>query len=94
MSDKRRGLYEKFEVRRTDGRDRPGEKHHGCRYFVLDLDHDPLAYPALVAYADVAEKVGYRALARDLRKLTAGDGKPLRKIAPEPVPFGDEDVRY
>lgn len=45
------GLYEKFRVERTDGRSERGEKHDGCEYFVLDLDHDPFALPALLAYA-------------------------------------------
>lgn len=45
------GLFRKFEVRRVDGSDRPGGKHHGCRYFVLDMRHDPHAMPALRAYA-------------------------------------------
>lgn len=48
---KARGLYEKFSVVRNDGKSEPGKKHHGCRYFVLDLDHDPHARPAMQAYA-------------------------------------------
>ena len=46
------GLFRKFEVRRTDGSDGPGGKHDGCRYFVLDMDCDPHAGPALKAYAE------------------------------------------
>lgn len=65
--DKSRGLYRKYDVRRTDGRDAPGEKHHGCRYFVLDLDHDPHARTAIRAYADSCEVDGFGALATDLR---------------------------
>lgn len=45
-------LYEKFVIRRCDGRDRVGEKHRNCRYFVLDLDHDPFAASALLAYGE------------------------------------------
>ena len=45
------GLFHKFNVTRTDGSDQPGGKHHGCAYFVLDVDHDPHAKPALQAYA-------------------------------------------
>ncbi len=45
------GLYKKFEVKRVDGSDAPGGKHDGCRYFVLDLDHDPHAKAAMSAYA-------------------------------------------
>ena len=49
--DAHRGIYEKFTIKRTDGRHRKGEKHHGCRYFVLDLTHDEHAAVALLAYA-------------------------------------------
>ena len=45
------GVFHKFDVRRVDGSDQPGGKHHGCRYFVLDLDHDPHAAAAMAAYA-------------------------------------------
>lgn len=76
MPDKDKGLYQKFYVERTDGRNRAGEKHHGCEYFVLDLNHDPLAIPALEAYEKAARVAGYYALAEDLRfkraKLQAG----------------------
>jgi hypothetical protein len=63
--DAARGLYEKFTVTRTDGRSAPGEKHEGCEYFVLDMDHDPFAAPALRAYA-MACRTQYPALSRDL----------------------------
>lgn len=65
MGDRNRGLYGKFYVERTDGKSAPGEKHHGCEYFLLDLNHDKYAIPALRAYAEhcVAE---YPALAHDL----------------------------
>lgn len=66
--DKGQGLYDKFEVKRTDGRDGPGDKHDGCRYFVLDLDHDHYAVPALLAYADSC-KDEFPELARDLYDL-------------------------
>ncbi len=66
MGDKNRGLYGKFHIERTDGKSAPGEKHHGCDYFVLDLTHDPHAIPALRAYADACE-ADYPLLARDLR---------------------------
>ena len=66
-NDKKQGLYEKFTgILRTDGRSAPGEKHHGCRYFVLDLDHDPHVNAALMAYADSCED-DYPELAADLR---------------------------
>lgn len=63
-----RGLYGKFTVARTDGKSAPGAKHHGCRYYVLDLDHDPHALPALRAYAESA-RIDHPALARDLDRL-------------------------
>lgn len=52
MNQQAQGLYQKFNVTRTDGRDAPGEKHHGAEYFVLDLSDDPLAWPAVAAYAE------------------------------------------
>lgn len=61
------GLFRKFEVRRVDGSDAPGGKHFGCRYFVLDVDHDPHARAALTAYADACEPT-HPNLARDLRE--------------------------
>ena len=45
------GLYNKFRVERIDGSSAIGGKHRNCRYFVLDLDHDPHAAPAIAAYA-------------------------------------------
>lgn len=45
------GLYHKFAVARVDGRSARGEKHFGCEYFVLDLNHDRFASAAIVAYA-------------------------------------------
>ncbi len=68
MSDKSKGLYGKFIVRRVDGTDGPGGKHDGCQYFVLDLSHDPFAGPAALAYADACE-AEYPQLAADLRAL-------------------------
>lgn len=47
-SDTEQGLFQKFEVRRTDGSSEPGGKHEGCEYFVLDVDHDPHAEAALL----------------------------------------------
>ena len=66
MGDRTRGLYEKFMVERRDGSSDPGGKHHDCEYYVLDLDHDPHAAPALEAYAASCERE-YPALAADLR---------------------------
>lgn len=61
------GLYGKFRVERTDGKSAAGEKHDGCEYFVLDLNHDWHAIAALRAYADSCERTE-PALARDLRQ--------------------------
>lgn len=63
--DAERGLYNKFVVQRTDGRDKEGEKHHGCEYFVLDLNHDPHAIPAIRIYARACESE-YPKLSADL----------------------------
>ena len=59
------GIFEKFTVRRNDGSDAPGGKHHGCRYFVLDLDHDQHAGPAMHAYA-VSCRATHPVLAEDI----------------------------
>ncbi|MFB3910457.1 MAG: hypothetical protein ACE15D_18865 [Candidatus Eisenbacteria bacterium] len=47
----KQGMFNKFIVLRVDRSDEPGGKHDGCEYFVLDVDHDPHAKPALAAYA-------------------------------------------
>lgn len=69
-SDKERGLYGKFNVSRIDGSSEPGGRHHGCDYYVLDVDHDPHAGAALMAYADSCER-DYPKLAADLRVLAS-----------------------
>jgi len=50
-STEQQGLFSKFIVSRTDGKDRVGCKHYGCDYFVLDVTHDQYAKSALSAYA-------------------------------------------
>jgi hypothetical protein len=50
--NKTRGLYGKYDVRRSDGTSGPGGKHEHCDFFVLDLTHDPLALAALATYAE------------------------------------------
>lgn len=77
----RDGLYEKFHVIRTDGRSAVGEKHHGCRYFVLDLDHDPHVVAALTSYIRVCQ-FDYPALAADLMVIRDEIAKRIR-AAPE-----------
>ena len=77
IGDKNRGIYKKFEVTRTDGKSAPGEKHENCRYFVIDLDHDQFAGPAIQAYANAC-KDEYPALSRDL--LSIVDENMIGKI--------------
>lgn len=67
-ADKTKGLYNKFTVTRTDGSSGPGGKHEHCRYFVLDLDHDPHAQAAILAYANSCRDT-YPMLAADLDTL-------------------------
>lgn len=45
-------LYQKFNVNRVDGRDRPGGDRAGAVYFVLDLEHDSFAAEAFAAYGE------------------------------------------
>jgi hypothetical protein len=60
------GPQERYEVIRKDGSSTPGGKHHGCEFWVLDLDHDKHSVPAVVAYAASCES-DLPQLARDLR---------------------------
>lgn len=66
-SAEQQGLFNKFDVCRIDGSDTLGGKHYGCKYFVLDVDHDPAAGAALRAYAE-AVKETHPMLAADLLK--------------------------
>lgn len=59
------GVYRKFTVTRTDGKDGPFEKHHDCDYFVLDLNCDAFAIHAMIAYAEAC-KEKYPELAKDI----------------------------
>lgn len=61
------GLIDQYAVRRLDGSSEPGGKHHGCEYFVLDVNHDPYAIPALIAYANAVEAT-HPVLAADVRE--------------------------
>lgn len=70
MGDKATGIVRKYEVKRTDGSSEPGGKHADCAYFVLDLEHDEFALPALKAYAQACSKA-YPALSADLRRIIA-----------------------
>ena len=58
MGDTTQGLYRKFKVERTDGQSAPGEKHSGCDYFVLDVDHDEHARAAIKGYIASLEAAG------------------------------------
>lgn len=46
-------IFPKYHVSRADAAEFDiNSKHYGgCRYFVLDIDHDPYARPAIAAYA-------------------------------------------
>ncbi|WP_137009579.1 hypothetical protein [Aquitalea aquatilis] len=67
MQQKKIGLYPKFIVNRTDGRDQPGGDRHGASYFVLDMTHDKFAPSALLAYANACA-TDYPQLHQDLIK--------------------------
>ena len=76
MGETTRGLYNKFVVTRVDGSSEPGGKHHECKYYVLDLNHDKFAVSAMLAYADACAEE-YPLLAQDIRalaKLKGGRG--------------------
>lgn len=65
---RRRGIYDKYEVRRRDGRDGPGRDREDQVIFVLDIRHDPYARQAAALYAAAASQE-YPELSADLRKL-------------------------
>lgn len=67
MNDQERGLYHKFEIKRTDGSSESGGKHEKCFMFALDVNHDVHARAALKAYAESCRK-DFPALAADLEK--------------------------
>lgn len=67
-TDSSRGVYRKYVVTRTDGSSMKGGKHEKCAYFVLDLEHDEFAIPALKAYAKACKK-SFPKLAKDLQQI-------------------------
>ena len=67
-SDRNRGFYEKFNVERVDGGSKLLQRHEGCDYFVIDLDHDPHACASLMAYAAACD-LSHPLLADDLRRI-------------------------
>ncbi len=71
----RDGIHSKYTVTRTDGSSASGGKHERCTYFVLDLEHDEFAIPALKAYAKSCRKT-HPDLADDLTAII--DNAPVR----------------
>jgi hypothetical protein len=69
------GIYRKYNVTRTDGSSAPGGKHEHCGYFVLDLEHDEFAIPALLAYVKACRKTKPE-LANDILAIIANTYAP------------------
>ena len=96
MDDKTKGMYDKFRVTRNDGSSEPGGKHENCFYFVLDLDHDPSAVTAMLAYAENVREEGYEALAEDIvKKVTeqiAKHNKSLKTMTGAEIADSGETV--
>jgi hypothetical protein len=67
VDQKNTGLYRKFSIKRTDGRDKPGRDRENADYFVLDLTYDPFAKEALWTYIEACQ-MEYPLLADDLRE--------------------------
>lgn len=86
-TEHQRGLYQKYNVTRTDGSSNPGRKHYGCEYFVLDITHDRHAVPALAAYAASCEGE-WPQLASDLRKKLALGGTLDQPLPKPPLAMG------
>lgn len=84
MSKDTTGIHAKYTVTRNDGKDGPGQKHHGCSYFVLDVDHDPHAHVALLAYAESCESESPE-LAKGLRKWVGITALAQLKAASPPA---------
>lgn len=82
MGDTNRGIYHKFNITRTDRSSASGGKHENCRYFVLDLNHDPHAPAALLAYAESCKDT-HPVLSADLRKESMTD-----KLTPSETLYG------
>lgn len=86
INDHAKGLYRKYEIRRTDGSSEPGGKHDMCAYFVLDLRHDTFSVPALRAYA-VACAEEFPALAADLLRIVeSADAGEVAAMLLSPAP--------
>ncbi len=78
------GLYNKFNVSRTNGSSEAGGKHEHDEYFVLNLTTDKHAIPALAAYAKSCE-ITLPLLASDLRKKISDLRKNEFITVPETV---------
>jgi len=74
MNQREQGIYNKFNVTRTDGTDAPGGKHFGDEYFVLNLTTDKHTMPAIAAYAESCT-AEYPLLASELRAKVAATVK-------------------
>jgi hypothetical protein len=72
------GMFRKFDVRRVDGSSQPGGKHFGCRYFVLDLNHDQHAPAAMRAYAAHCRATHPQLAAEIEREFAAADTSEFR----------------
>ena len=97
MNDNLKGLYPKFRIERTDGRDAKGEKHENCEYFVLDATHDPRALKALRTYAadcQISEPVAPE-LASDLQEMIqrGGEAQGLTNVNSQCPRCGCSSVR-
>lgn len=76
------GLFRKFNVSRVDGSDAAGGKHHGCEYFVLDVDHDVHAPAALRAYAQACKDT-HPVLSQELAaRFGAAPEQPIAAVQP------------
>lgn len=63
-----KGVEDIYRIVRIDGKDKPGEEHENCMYYVLDLNHDRYALPALHSYAGACRSE-YPELAEELERL-------------------------
>lgn len=70
MSDKERGLYGKYIVQELDEVGELKAKQHEGRYFVLKVEKDPFAIPAMKAYARACADE-YPQLAADINEWVA-----------------------
>ncbi len=84
VNQQQAGVYHKFNVSRTDGRDQLGGDRYGAEYFVLDVTHDKFAKPALAAYA-AACRNDYPALADDMVRRYRINQLPAEPVATDPA---------